>query len=91
MKGEDVELIAAHQTGSEMAPYERLLGDAMRGDQSLFANEDAVEAQWRIVDPVLAAPAPCAFYEPGTWGPGEAERLTADYDGWLNPKASAKE
>jgi len=90
MKGEDVELIATHQTGSDMAPYERLLGDALKGDQSLFANEEAVEAQWRIVDPVLAQPEPCIVYEPGTWGPKEADRLTADCDGWLDPKASAK-
>ena len=90
MEGEDVELIATHQTGSEMAPYERLLGDALRGDQALFANEEAVEAQWRIVDPVLEHPSPCIVYEPGTWGPAEADRLTADYDGWLDPKASAR-
>ena len=88
--GEDVELIATHQTGSDMAPYERLLGDALRGDQTLFANEEAVEAQWRVVDPVLSNPAPCIVYEPGTWGPKEADRLTADCDGWLDPKASAR-
>ena len=88
--GEDVELIATHQTGGEMAPYERLLGDALKGDQSLFANEEAVEAQWRIVDPVLSDPNPCVVYEPGTWGPGEADRLTEEYGGWLDPKASAK-
>jgi glucose-6-phosphate 1-dehydrogenase len=90
MVGEDVELIATHQTGSEMAPYERLLGDALKGDQSLFANEEAVEAQWRIVDPVLSNPSPCHEYEPGTWGPSEADRLTAEVDGWIDPKASAK-
>jgi glucose-6-phosphate 1-dehydrogenase len=90
MVGEDVELIAMHQTGSEMAPYERLLGDALKGDQSLFANEEGVEAQWRVVDPVLIDPAPCIVYEPGTWGPKEADRLTADFDGWIDPKASAK-
>ncbi len=85
--GEDVELIATHQTGSEMAPYERLLGDALKGDQSLFANEEAVEAQWRVVDPVLENPAPCVVYEPGTWGPKEADRLTGD---WVDPKSSAR-
>jgi glucose-6-phosphate 1-dehydrogenase len=91
MVGEDVELIATHQSGSEMAPYERLLADALRGDQSLFANEDAVEAQWRVVDDVLRAPAPCLEYEPGTWGPTEADRLTAEYDGWIDPKKAAVE
>jgi glucose-6-phosphate 1-dehydrogenase len=90
MVGEDVELIATHQSGSEMAPYERLLGDALRGDQSLFANEDAVEAQWRVVDPVLEHPVPCIVYEPGSWGPTEADRLTAECDGWQNPKPSAR-
>jgi glucose-6-phosphate 1-dehydrogenase len=84
--GEDVELIATHQSGSEMAPYERLLGDALKGDQALFASEDAVEAQWRIVDPVLSAPTPSIEYEQGTWGPAEASRLTAEYEGWIDPK-----
>jgi glucose-6-phosphate 1-dehydrogenase len=90
MVGEEVELIATHQTGSDMAPYERLLGDALRGDQTLFANEEAVEAQWRVVDPVLSDPAPCIAYEPGTWGPKEADRLTEEFDGWLDPQATAK-
>jgi len=90
MVGEDVELIASHETGSEMAPYERLLGDALKGDQSLFANEEGVEAQWRVVDPVLENPAPCVVYEPGTWGPKEADRLTEEFDGWLDPQATAK-
>jgi glucose-6-phosphate 1-dehydrogenase len=91
MLGEDVELIATHQSGSEMAPYERLLGDALKGDQILFANEEAVEAQWRIVDPVLESPAPVLVYEPGSWGPKEADRLTAEFDGWIDPKAVAVE
>jgi glucose-6-phosphate 1-dehydrogenase len=88
MTGEDVELIACHQSGTEMAPYERLLGDALRGDQMLFASEDMVEAQWRIVDPVLGDATPCLEYEPGTWGPAEASRLLADNDKWLDPKPS---
>ena len=62
----------------EMDAYERLLGDAMEGDPTLFAREDAVEAAWAIVDPVLATPTPVYPYEPGTWGPPEAERLAAD-------------
>jgi len=86
MMGEDVELVATHQTGSEMAPYERLLGDALKGDQSLFANEEAVEAQWRIVDPVLNDCTRLYPYQPGTWGPAEADRLTAEFDGWINPR-----
>ena len=86
MVGEDVELIATHQRGDEMVPYERLLGDALRGDQSLFASEDAVEAQWRVVEPVLGDVTPLYEYEPNTWGPREAEQLIATDGGWLDPK-----
>ena len=67
-------------------PYERLLGDAMRGDPSLFAREDAVEEQWRIVAPILDRQEAPALYEPGTWGPREADRLTANVrGGWQKP------
>jgi glucose-6-phosphate 1-dehydrogenase len=69
-----------------MLPYERLLGDAMRGDASLFGRQDAIEAQWRVVDPVLRATTPVYPYEPGTWGPAEAERLMAAYGGWHKPR-----
>jgi glucose-6-phosphate 1-dehydrogenase len=86
MAGEDVELIAAHQPGDEMAPYERLLGDALRGDPVLFAREDAVEAQWRVVDPVLGDVTPLYEYAPHTWGPREADQLIASDGGWLNPQ-----
>ncbi|HXE63897.1 MAG TPA: glucose-6-phosphate dehydrogenase [Bryobacteraceae bacterium] len=84
MNGEDVELIATHQRGDEMTPYERLLGDALRGDQSLFAREDAIEAQWRIVDAVLDNATPVYEYDPGTWGPPEAGRLLEDPAGWMD-------
>lgn len=90
MTGEDVELVATHQTGSEMAPYERLLGDAMKGDQTLFASESAIEAQWRIVEPVLTDPGPVHEYQPATWGPAAANELTADFDGWVDPKPAAR-
>jgi len=89
MEGEDVELIAKHQTGSEMTPYERLLGDAMHGDQSLFASEDAIESQWRIVDAVLDNATPVHEYEQNTWGPDEAIRLCADPGGWMNPASES--
>jgi glucose-6-phosphate 1-dehydrogenase len=75
MVGEEVELVARHQSPEEMSAYERLLGDAMHGDQRLFAREDAVEAAWRVVDRVLGAACPMYEYEPGSWGPGEADRL----------------
>ena len=70
-----------------MAPYERLLGDAMRGDRTLFGNEEGVEAAWRIVDAILGertAPAP---YAPHSWGPTEADRLASDLGGWSVPRA----
>jgi glucose-6-phosphate 1-dehydrogenase len=89
MIGESVGLVATHQRGDERLPYERLLGDAMRGDASLFAREDAIEAQWRIVDPVLGNVTPVYDYAPGSWGPAEADSLIAADGGWLNPEASA--
>ena len=88
MEGEDVELIARHQSPDEMTPYERLLGDALRGDQSLFAREDAIEAQWRIVEPVLGDVTPVYEYEPNTWGPAEADSMIEDAVGWVNPQPS---
>jgi glucose-6-phosphate 1-dehydrogenase len=84
MVGEEVELVARHHPPGEMQPYERLLGDAMRGDQRLFAREDSIEAAWRIVDPILGNVAPVYQYDRGTWGPPEAERIHPP-DGWQNP------
>jgi glucose-6-phosphate 1-dehydrogenase len=84
--GEDVELIAAQSEGDAMAPYERLLGDAMRGDASLFASEGAVEAQWRIVEPILGNVTPLYFYDQGSWGPAEADQVIARDGIWYNPK-----
>lgn len=86
MSGRNVELIASEDQARDMLPYERLLGDAMRGDASLFAREDAIESQWRIVEPVLNLATPPLSYEPGTWGPAEAERLVGAVPGdWLQP------
>jgi glucose-6-phosphate 1-dehydrogenase len=86
MRGEDVELIACHDQKDEMEPYERLLGDAMRGDQMLFAREDSVEEAWRVVEPVLGSATPLFEYDSGTWGPAEADRLLQDGAGWFNPE-----
>ena len=86
MVGEDVSLVACHENGNEIPPYERLLGDAMRGDQMLFAREDTIEAAWRVVDPVLGNAAPPVRYGAGSWGPEEATRLM-DGGGWHNPDA----
>jgi glucose-6-phosphate 1-dehydrogenase len=85
IEGETVELTAPYQLDGQMAPYERLLGDAMRGDAVLFTREDAVEAAWRIVDPVLRNPPPVVEYDPNTWGPPEANKSTMPPHGWHNP------
>jgi glucose-6-phosphate 1-dehydrogenase len=86
MAGEDVELIATRQPGEAMTPYERLLGDALRGDPGLFGRQDAIEAQWAIVDPVLGDSTALYEYPCGTWGPREAERLVDGDDGWIDPR-----
>jgi glucose-6-phosphate 1-dehydrogenase len=86
MTGADVELALHSQPSSaELAPYARLLGDALHGDASLFAREDAVEAAWAVVDPVLGDAGPLHRYEPGTWGPEQATALMARHDGWHDP------
>lgn len=85
MTGEGVELIARQKPGDSMTPYERLLGDAIRGDASLFARYDSVEEAWRIVDPILGNRTPLVQYEPNTWGPIEANRIIANGGHWHNP------
>jgi glucose-6-phosphate 1-dehydrogenase len=86
MVGENVELLARDSTADDMMPYERLLGDALRGDAMLFVREDEVEAAWRVVEPILADATPIREYEPGTWGPAEAAALIAGDGGWHNPQ-----
>ena len=75
MVGEDVELDVMHQGGDEMDAYERLIGDAMKGELTLFSRQDSAEAQWRVVDPVLKAETAPDPYAPGTWGPKAAEDI----------------
>ena len=58
----------------------------MHGDNMLFVREDVVEAAWSIVEPILGNVAPLREYDPGTWGPAEADQLTADVGGWHNPE-----
>jgi glucose-6-phosphate 1-dehydrogenase len=83
--GQSVEMIASRHPGmDEMDAYERVLGDAMAGDQTLFAREDYVEEAWQIVDPVLRVSTPVFEYESKTWGPKEAD-LIAPVGGWQNP------
>jgi glucose-6-phosphate 1-dehydrogenase len=86
MIGQPLELLASHHPGTEeMNAYERVLGDAMAGDATLFAREDYVEEAWRIVDPVLKANTPVHAYEPGTWGPDDTEGRVSPPGGWHNP------
>ena len=86
MIGEQVELLASHRpTAAEMDAYERVLGDAMEGDATLFAREDYVEEAWRIVDSVLKADTPIFEYEPKAWGPSEVDKMVAPPGGWHNP------
>ena len=90
MQGERVELIARSSPQRDKSPYERLLGDAIRGDASLFTRDDSVEAAWRVVDPILGGAhgihiEPPAIYEPGTWGPQAAAKIVASREGWHDP------
>jgi glucose-6-phosphate 1-dehydrogenase len=83
--GEQRELyLSEEQTGIE-SPYERLLGDAMTGDGALFTREDAIEAAWSVVDPVLKKHPRVRLYQRRTWGPKEADTLIAKDGGWINP------
>jgi glucose-6-phosphate 1-dehydrogenase len=86
MVGEPVELVAHRSLAGEKSPYERLLGDAIRGDSSLFTRDDNVEAAWRVVAPVLQRAAPVAEYEPNTWGPASARAVVAEEEGWHDPQ-----
>jgi glucose-6-phosphate 1-dehydrogenase len=78
-------LASSHPRADEMDAYERVLGDAMEGDPTLFAREDYVEEAWRIVDPALRARTPISEYEPGTWGPRDVDQKVSPAGGWQNP------
>jgi glucose-6-phosphate 1-dehydrogenase len=86
MIGRPAELLASRQPGGPgMDAYERVLGDALEGDATLFAREDYVEEAWRIVDPVIKAGTPLHEYEPKTWGPTQAYEQLSPPGGWQNP------
>jgi glucose-6-phosphate 1-dehydrogenase len=86
-----VEMIASHSpSAEEMDAYERVLGDAMAGDQTLFAREDYVEEAWRIVDRVVKASTPVLKYDPGTWGPDEVNQIVSPPGGWQNPTTNPR-
>lgn len=86
--GDQEELYMVEEQSGEDSPYERLLSDAMAGDDALFTREDAVEAAWAVVEPVLQSPHPCLPYRRGTWGPKEADELIAADGTWHNPELS---
>jgi glucose-6-phosphate 1-dehydrogenase len=90
-RGEHVELLACQDLRGLLGPYDRLLGDAMEGDPLLFAREDEVEAAWRVVDPILARTSRVESYEPGSWGPSQADRLVEGVGGWHAPAPSPAE
>jgi glucose-6-phosphate 1-dehydrogenase len=75
----------ARELGEPQAPYERLLYDALNGDDRLFARQDAVTESWRILQPLLAYPPPVRRYPVGTWGPPEADALVSGYPKWQQP------
>ena len=85
MVGENVELTAKHQASDEMEPYERLLGDALNGDATLFARQDGVEEAWRVVQPILGSLTPVYEYLPNTWGPSQADLILNADDVWHQP------
>jgi len=84
-----VELSAVEDTqGDELDAYERLLGTRCAVTRCCFVRQDAVEAAWAIVEPILGHVTPCTSNAPLTWGPAEADRLASDIGGWHNPEAS---
>jgi glucose-6-phosphate 1-dehydrogenase len=92
LRGESVEMVASrHPRPEEMEAYERVLGDAMIGDATLFARRDYVEEAWRIIDPAQKADTPIYEYEKGTWGPSEVEQRVSPPGGWHNPVSSDEE
>jgi glucose-6-phosphate 1-dehydrogenase len=89
MVGRPIELVADCSSSEEMTDYERLLGDAIEGEDELFATQRSVEAEWQVVDNVIANLPPVFEYEPGTWGPRESDQLIEGFGGWRNPRAGA--
>lgn len=85
MAGSNIELVAHDDPSDDMLPYERLLGDAIRGDPALFSSDACVEAAWSIIDPLLGETVPVEPYAPGTWGPASADALVAGRGRWHDP------
>jgi len=85
----DLDMEFAAQGGEGATPYEVLLHAALRGDSTRFTRQDGVEETWRVMQPLLDAPPPVHSYAPGSWGPAEADRLTAEHGGWHSPWTSS--
>jgi len=85
MAGEEIELYVCNARDDEAGAYERLIGDALEGDNALFARQDAVEEAWRVVDPILKNPKPTFVYQGGSWGPAEANGMVEALGGWRAP------
>jgi glucose-6-phosphate 1-dehydrogenase len=86
-QGKDIEMLVTRQpSGDEVSPYELLLGEAMKGNTLLFTRWDAVEAAWRIVEPVLGSITPVNEYKSATWGPKKADKLIKTHGVWSEPK-----
>jgi glucose-6-phosphate 1-dehydrogenase len=83
--GDQRELYLLDEQPDEQRPYERLLSDAMAGEGALFTREDAVEAAWAVVDPILSHHSEAHRYQPGSWGPKAADALIAADGSWHNP------
>jgi glucose-6-phosphate 1-dehydrogenase len=86
--GDQREFTLREESAVEQSPYERLLSDAMDGDGALFTREDAIEAAWAVVEPVLLEHPPVIVYAPGTWGPPAAHDFIANDGEWHNPEAT---
>ena len=91
VQGQDVELVLTEQETVFLPPYQRLLGDAMRGIEDLFGRQDIVDAQWRIVEPILDEAAPPIPYARGSWGPEEADQLIGSDGPWHNPMPASRQ
>lgn len=89
MRGDPVELVARHQPLHDEQPYERLLGEAIRGDASQFTSDESVERAWAVIDPALGEAEPVYDYAPGSWGPKEAAGIVTGEKGWYDPKPEA--
>jgi glucose-6-phosphate 1-dehydrogenase len=89
--GEQRELYLCEELAGQETPYQRLLTQAMEGDGALFTREDAVEAAWAVVDPVLKKHHRVKVYKPGTWGPKEANAILEPGETWHNPAANPAE